>query len=336
MKKALFFLISLLIGIGLLALTANFIGWEEIISAFKFFSFKAGIIILSLTILTNLIRSLRWKTILKSQGYDIPFLRILEYYLSGGAISFFMPMVLFGGEIFRGYDLKEKYSVPWSKSIASVIIDRISEFTVYIIATVLGIVFFVANADLPSNKISISIFLFSFAIITLISIFYFKSFKKESILHFFLKKLKAETSDSAETAIEVEKEVFHYFKPNKKAMWQGLALSFLVELSLLARSFLVILFLGKNINILLAVSIGAFSSLAVLLPIPAAIGSHEMVQSFVFTALGLGAGTGAAYVLVLRGAEFALALIGLFLFFKFGIQFLESFLLKKIGKLFNQ
>lgn len=333
MKKVLFFLVSLLVGFGLLICTTSFIGWEKITLAFRFFSFKSGVIIVFLTALAILIRTWRWKMILNNQGYKIPVLRVLEYYLSGNAITFFMPMVIFGGEIFRGYDLKEKYNMPWSKSIASVVIDRISELTIYAVATILGMIFFVASSNLPSYKIGITIFSVFFLIIALIGFFYFKSFKKESIVHFFLKKINAQKSDGGETAIEVEKEIFRYFKPKKKIMWQGLGLSFLVELVLLARSFFLILFLGKSISIFLAVSIVAFSSLALTLPIPAALGSHDVVQSFVFTALGLGAGTGAAFVLVIRGAELILALIGLFFFFRFGIQFLQSFLLKKIGKL---
>lgn len=334
-KRVIFFFVSLSIGAGLLVWIIRAIGWEEIAVAFKFFSLTAGVIILFLTILANLIRSWRWQTILKSQGYSIPVLRILEYYLSGSAIGFFIPMFLFGGEIIRGYDLKEKYSMPWSKSIASVVIDRISEFTLYTVATILGIAFFIANANMPSYKIGITIFSLFLLIIASIGFFYFKCFKKESIIHFFIKKLNAQNSDGADTAIEVEKEIFRYFKPKKKNMWQGFGLSFLLELTLLARTYFLILFLGKSVSVFSAVSIVAFSSLALVLPIPAALGSHDAVQSFIFTALGLGAGTGAAFVMVIRGAELIAALIGLFFFFKFGVGILQSFLLKKIGKLFN-
>lgn len=336
MKKVLFFSVSLFIGAGLLVWIIRSVGWEEIELSFRFFSLKAGAAILSLTILANLVRSWRWQTILRNQGYNVPILRVLEYYLSGNAIGFFIPMVIFGGEIFRGYDLKEKYSIPWSKSIASVVIDRISEFTVYAIATILGIAFFIANASMPSYKLGIAIFSGFFLIIASICFFYFKSFKKESIIRFFLKKFHAQNSDGAETAIEVEKEIFRYFKPRKRIMWQGLGISLLLELTLLARTFLLILFLGKNISIFSAVSVVAFSSLALVLPIPAALGSHDAVQSFVFTALGLGAGTGAAFVLVIRAAELIVAVIGLFFFFKFGVQVLQSFLLQKIGKLVNR
>ena len=113
-------------------------------------------------------------------------------------------------------------------------------------------------------------------------------------------------------------------------MWEGMALSFLHILILLARTMLLVLFLGKEINVLLGVSIVAFSSLAILLPIPAAIGSHEAVQSFVFNYLGLGAGTGAAFALIIRAAELILALFGAVFFFKLGVQLLISMMVNKI------
>ncbi len=333
MRKFFLFLISLLIGSAIFVLIIKNIGWEKIELVFRVFSVKSGIVIFLLTILAVLVRAWRWKTILKSQGFNIPVFKVLEYYLSGNAITFFLPMVIFGGEIFRGYDLKEKYNMPWPKSIASVVIDRILELTIYTVAIILGLVFFIVYANALSNKMEIVISLAVFIIILFFSFFYFKSFKKESIVNFFLKKFKLKNYNGVDTAIEVEREIFKYFRPGKEAMWRGFGLSFLSESILLVRTFFLLLFLGKNIGILLAISIVAFSSLAVTLPIPAALGSHEAVQSFVFTALGLGASRGAAYVLVVRGAELAVALIGLIFFFRFGVQIFESILFRKIKKL---
>jgi uncharacterized membrane protein YbhN (UPF0104 family) len=216
-----------------------------------------------------------------------------------------------------------------------VVIDRILEITIYAIATVFGVVFFLFYASPPSYKAGLIIFSAVFLILALIGLFYFKSFKRESIIRFIFKKFNLRNMNGADTALEVEKEIFRYFRPKQTPMWRGFALSLLVILALWARTFLLILFLGKNISALLAISVVAFSSLALVVPIPAALGSHDAVQSFVFTALGLEAGTGAAFVLVIRGAELALALVGLFFFFRFGIQFLQSILLKKIGQLVN-
>lgn len=336
MKKFLLFLFSLLIGTTLFWWVFNHTGWKEIQIAFRGFSLRAGLLILFLTISSVLVRSLRWKTILKSQECEIPFLKILEYYLSGLTITFFFPMVIFGGEIFRGYDLKEKYSLPWSKSIASVIIDRILEITIYALVAIFGIIFFILKATFASVKIFLIIFLGTLFFLALIGIFYFKSFKKESIILSFLKIFNIKNSNGTDTMIDSEKEIFRYFRPNKKTMWQGFALSLLHELTLLARAIILLLFLGKEIDIFSAISVVAFSSLAMILPIPAALGSHEVVQSFIFDSLGLGANTAMAFVFIIRGVELMIALFGAVFFLRFGIQILESVILKKIARLIRQ
>jgi len=170
------------------------------------------------------------------------------------------------------------------------------------------VIFFLFYASHPSYRAGIFIFLIVFLVIGAISLFYFKSYRRESIIHFFLKKFNIKNTNGADTAMEVEKEIFQYFHPNKKLIWKGLGLSVLVEIVLWTRTYFLILFLGKSVSILLTVSVVAFSSLAIIAPIPAALGSHDAVQSFIFTALGLGAGTGAAFVMVIRGAELIMSL----------------------------
>ncbi len=323
MKKFLLFLFSFLIGGGLFWWILKTVGWGQIWLVFKTFSIQSGIIILALTVASVLIRSWRWKTILKSQGYNIPVLKVLEYYISGNSISFLMPMVIFGGEIFRGYDLKDKYSMPWSKSIASVIIDRILEITIYSIIIILGVIFFICRANFPSKEMGLIIFLIVFIIIVLMAIFYFRSFRKKSIIPFFFKKKNGTNSTNPETVVEIEKEILKYFRPKEKTMWEGFGFTVLSETALLFRTILLILFFGKSIGILSAVSILGFSSIATLLPIPAAIGSHEAVQTFVFTGLGLGAGAATAFTMILRGADLVVALFGVVFLFRFGFQFAQ-------------
>lgn len=332
MRKITLFLFSLLIGTALFALVIDSVGWNEIILAFGHFSVQGGLIILFLTFLSAIIRSLRWKTILKSEQCDIPFTKVCEYYLSGLSITFFFPMVLFGGEVFRGYDLKEKYSIPWSKSIASVIIDRILEITLYAITAIFGVALFILNAKFAPAKFSLVIFLAAFLIFAFVVIFYFKSFKKEGIISYLLRLFRLKNSNGVETMVDVEREILRYFRPRRKEMWVGLGLSFLHELTLLARAAFLIFFLGKGFNIFMTISIVAFSSLAMLIPIPAALGSHEAVQSFIFDSLGLGTNTAMAFVFIIRVADLIVGLFGLVFFFKFGIQILESIVFQKIAK----
>ena len=119
-------------------------------------------------------------------------------------------------------------------------------------------------------------------------------------------------------------------------MWQGFGLTLLTEFILLTRAFFLILFLGKYTGFFAALAVVAFSFLAVTIPIPAAIGSHEAVQSFIFNSLGLGANTGLAFVFIIRGVELTLALIGLTMFFRLGVELLQKFIFNKIKNLLNK
>ncbi len=108
-------------------------------------------------------------------------------------------------------------------------------------------------------------------------------------------------------------------------MWKGVGLSFLRAAVMYVRTWLLIVFLlGKGIGLLPALSILGFSYLAVMIPIPAALGSHEAIQTFAFNSLGLGASSATAFTMIIRGAELIIALAGIMILFKFGIGFIYT------------
>lgn len=326
MKKFLLFLFSLLIGIGLFSWIIRTVGWQEIKEAFLVFTGWQGMAILGLTILMALVGTWKWKEILKGGGTEISFRNLLKPYLSGFSIMYLFPLMMLGGEIFRGYILKEKNGVPWSKGMASVIIDRILEWTANLVVVFFGVLFFLFTIGFPPIKLGIifgGVFLLFTAAVTF---FYFKSFKRESMVRFFIRR-------DSNQPLEVEKEIFNFFKPKEKSMWKGFGLSFLRAGIMFIRAWLLIFFLGKNIGALLALSILGFSYLAVMIPIPAAIGSHEAVQAFAFNSLGLGAGVGTAFTMLIRGAELIIALAGIFILFRLGIDLLKNTLFKKVERI---
>src|SRR3989344_2449138 len=120
MKKILLFFASLFVGSGLLVWTINAVGLNRIQEAFLAFSYQQGAVILFLTLLIIFIGAWKWKVILKSQGHDLPIRKLTTLYFAGFSISYLFPIFIFGGELFRGHILKEKFSVPQEKAIASV------------------------------------------------------------------------------------------------------------------------------------------------------------------------------------------------------------------------
>jgi len=331
MRKFLLFLVSLLVGIGIFIWIGRTVGWQEIKNAFLVFTGWQGLVIFGLTLLMILIGNWKWKEILRGENVKISFRNLLNPYLAGFSVMFLAPILLLAGEFFRGYVLKEKNAIPWSKGMASVFIDRILEWTTNLVVIFFGVLIFLLIIGLPPLKLLIifgGVFLF-FA--GGISYFYLKTFKRESMARAILRILGLAKSNRASLILEAETEIFNFFKPKKKAMWRGFGLSFLRAGAMYLRAWLLILFLGKSISALPVLSILGFTYLAVMIPIPTALGSHEVIQTFAFNSLGLGLSAATAFTMIIRGAELIIALVGIIILYRLGIGLIRNTLFKKIN-----
>ena len=331
MKKFLLFLLSLTIGTALFIWIFRMVGWQKIGNVFLVFTGWQGIIILILSFLTALIGAWKWAEALKETGAKVPFQDVWRAHLAGFSIRFLAPIIVVGGEFFQGYILKKKNSVPWSQGMASIIIDRILEWTVNLIIVFLGGLFFLSIIGFPSLKLIIifgSIFLI---FLLVLSFFYFKAFKRESIVSFFSRIFSRKISLNNNYPLEIEKNIFNFFGFKKASMWRILGLNFLRAGVMLLRTWLLIVFLGKNITFFSSLPILGFTYLAVAIPIPAALGSHELVQAFAFDSLNLGIAVAAAFTMIIRGAELIVAFTGIIVLFRLGIFLIKDTIFNKLG-----
>jgi len=331
MKKLLLFLASLLIGIALFIWIGKAIGWQEIKSAFLAFTGWQGIVILAVTLLIILIGNWKWLEILKGEGVEISFRGLLRPYVAGFSVMFLAPVLFWGGEVLRGYILKKRNAVPWTKGMSSIIIDRILEWTTNLIVIFLGVLIFLSIIGLPPAKIAL-IFGGAFLIFASgITYFYFKAFKRESVVEIILRMFGLKRLGEKSAIIKTEQEIFNFFKYKKKSLGKVFGLSLLRAGMAYLRVWLLILFLGKKIALIPALSVLGFTYLAAMIPIPTALGSHEVLQTLAFSSLGLGASTAAAFTMLIRGAELIFALVGMTVLFRLGISILKNTFLEKLN-----
>ena len=161
--------------------------------------------------------------------------------------------------------------------------------------------------------------------ILLLLLLYMRLFQKRSVVSFFWKENGG--------VQEAEQEIFRFFQVDNAAFWEGAALSLLKSVIGIVRAAVIIFFFGKGVALLPAVTAQGFYYLAALVPIPAALGSHEVLQIFAFGAFGLGAGTGAAFALVVRAIEILFAGAGLILLSHFGLSLFIRLMFRKGAKL---
>jgi uncharacterized protein (TIRG00374 family) len=263
-----------------------------------------------------------WKVILKGLGIDISFKEIFESFLAGFSIMYLFPPFLFGREIFRGYFLKKKKSISWSKAMTSTLIDRVLDFTSEFIFILFGIIFFLFFIGIPPKRFLIILggaFLFS---LSCLSFFYFKILKRESFISFLVRPISKRTN----SPLEVERPLFDFFKIKNKYLWQGYILTFFEKMIEFLKTWLLISFLGEFAGFFPTLSILSFYYLVAMIPIPVQLGSQELTQAFLFGKFGLGMGKGVAFSILDKGAQLIFAFFGILTFFKIGIGFLkESF-----------
>jgi len=335
MKKLFLFLISLFVGIGIFLWIGKTVGWQEIKSALLIFTGFHGIVIFIFTFLIMMLGAWRWQEILIAQNVRVSFFDFFKSFLAGFSVMFLAPVLLWAGEVFRGYILRRKNKVSWTQVMTSVFIDRVLEWTVNLIVIVLGSLYFLYKIGLPSRNLLI-IFGTVFSVFFLaISYFYFKVLKRESIIHFLFKISGFKNSKKDNALFETEKQIFDFFRWENKKLQKTLTISFLRAGAMLLRAWVLIIFLGKNIGLLSSLSILGFTYLASMIPIPTSLGSHEAIQSFAFSSLGLNVSTATVFTMIIRAAELLFALAGLVIVLKTGVVFIKNLFFKKIEKLEN-
>ena len=333
MKKVLLFFISLAVGSALLFAVVQKTGWEDVKSVFLSFSGWDGLIILGLSVLMMVVGNWRWREVLKGQGINIPFFPLLEIYFAGFFVMFLAPIIFFGGETLRAYLIRKKYSVSWDPAVASVVVDRMVELTVYVAVILVGVSYFVFSTGFNFSGFNLVLGSVLALFVAGIFLFYSKCFKKQSILKFFAGIFKPELNDGK--PFELEQEFFKVLKPTGKFFWRIVILSFLRCGIMLARSWVLLFFFGKAIGFFPAVSVLSFSYLAQMIPIPTALGVHETFQALVFSVLGIGSFIAPVFAMIIRGGDLLMALIGMIFLFHFGFYLAKDVLFKKIEAFAN-
>ena len=328
MKRLGLFIIFLIGGGILFSWIITHVGWEEILRIALEFSPEKWLLILFLSVLMMVLGVVRWRGILQSKHEHISFWAAFRLYLAGYSLIFFAPMVVLGGETFRAYALKESTTISFSKSFSSVIIERILELTAHFFVVVLGLLIVALQSSAEESRFFLWIVFLVGIFGIAIFVFYVRSLWGRGFLSLFIRNTGGNLK-------EAEKEIIDFFRWRNPGFRQGLLLSILRNSIALLRTWLLVFFLTGSWNVLHALSILGFYYLALLVPTPASLGSHDVLQVFAFQAFGFSASLGAAFVLIIRTAEFLIALVGIFFLFIAGIKIVRTIVSRRVENLFS-
>ena len=304
--------VSFIVGILLFGSVFSYVNYQKLAQVILRFSWWKFIIFLIVSSLVLIITTIRWQLILSAKGYKVPFDRLLQYRLAGFGFSYLTPVAEVGGAPFRAYLLKQE-GVPFSQALVTVILDNFIEITSQGFLVTLGVLAFLSHFGLSHHlegvlAISAIIFLVftswilwrlkkgKLLLVPLVSFLHKKSFFK-SLVHF-------------------DKCFVEFFSQHKDTALDTFLLSIASFISSILEVGVLLYLMGYWLGLLNTFLIKIIFNIAILFPVPAALGVSEWAQASFFSTTIAGKSVGFAFSILTKAKNlfYAFAGIGLFVY----------------------
>lgn len=331
MKKTLFFIISSVLGITLLAGVVYKVGWDSIVHAVGSFSILELSIVVGLAFVQQSVTVWRWHLILKSQGYDLSYIRLFAAKLVGFAMDYTTPTPNVGGEAIRAYVVKKDSGVNFSTGLASVIIDKVMDFSYALPFVIAGVAYALLRFDLTASYV-LFLVLVAIAFVFLMIFFYARTLSQKrffsTIMRFFQLHRVGFMARLIEKMRTFEDMIIDFFRDHRKVFYIGLGFSLLSGVIAIFQYYLILRFFDLEVTLFTVLVVVTLTILTYLLPIPGSLGSQEAGLALIFSFLGLGAQTGIAFSFVIRVPEVIKVAVGYGYLSHFGIRLTKKMLAK--------
>ncbi len=328
------YVLSGIIGFGLLAGVLYFVGWREILAEMHALG-AAGILgVIGNVLLAMAAWVLCWWIILYSYGIRIPFQRIVGARMSGYAVSYLTPTLYFGGEPFRALLIADSTVAPTTRIFATIIVERFLGGLSMIVFILVGGFQAIISPNIPWHGKRLLIigtaFITFWILVGLID--FAGNFKWISRAIRLIGRVIPRWSDPLDRAAtkvaETEDEVYHAFTSH----WKGTLLAFLVQV--LATFFIYmrpqvffhfssgVHFTFPQLSLLFSFNI-LLSSFLWITPGGLGTGEAGLIGIFRFVAPQVPSEGVVAYSLVFKFAEAILVAVGVYYLFSRGLAYFQ-------------
>ncbi len=341
-KSALFFLITLTLGIVFFLVISGRVDWGNVatsLSLIKPWQFFL-LFVLNLGILGAM--TLSWREVLRYIGYKLPRRKLWRILVVGFTISFLTPVAFIGGEALNLYLLKREFKIPWRRGISSLIVFKLADFILHILFVMVGLMFFFALSGFGSLKPIFFFILVPSIILVLIIYLLIQISRKKSVvqpLFRFFKLNRFIANHKIANLAKEEKEIMTFFDFRKRRSWSLLSFTLLKFLITWGQAYCLLFFLTGETSPISALIIYSFAGLSILFLLPATLGSLEFLQILAFSSLGFGSDAAVSFSLVWRGMRLLICALSAGYFFYFASQILETKIVsfsRKLKKIFKR
>ena len=299
-------------------------GWKNILGFYK--NFNGWLLLAYFCIICTIYTLLtwRWTVILRSRGHKVPFHKLFIYRIIGQAINFFTPGPRVGGEPTQA-SLLGKHNVEFTEGLSTIMIDKIIDTTTCGVLFIIGAVLVSMKYALP-HAADVYLMIGGIIFLLFIGLFYYQMLHdKHFFLHIFrflrMNNTKNETLNKIEKKIEdIEIIMIQFYKHDKKTFVYTLFITLLTWAVMFLEYKTATTLLGLNLGFIQLFFVITFIGLAILFPIPMAVGVLEAGQVSAFGMIGLAGSGGVALAFLVRMKDFIWAIVGLILMAMFGFD----------------
>jgi hypothetical protein len=261
----------------------------------------------------------RWWIILSALGQSVPYLTLSAYRLSAFAVSYFTPGTQFGGEPLQILLLRNRDSVPGSVGGASVALDKAIELLGNFTFLAFGAVV-IARFEFFSDRSANLLQLVALGLLLLPAFFLVAAWRGKRPATWLLHRLPAGLTTRfpvlqrmTSLTERVENQVVAFCQGHAVALIGSMFVSLVTWVMLLIEYWLMLRFLGINLNLFQTIAVLTIARFSFLVPLPGALGALEVGQVLALNSLGYSSAQGFSLALLIRARDLVFGAAGLLL-----------------------
>lgn len=306
---------SIVLGIVLLIIVLLKYPFKDVASTFSHVTPKLLIAYLCVSFSIMMLFAIRWRFVLKTLGYKVPFIDVFGFRVIEYGISYITPSGKAGGEPVRAA-LLMKRGICFKEGLSTVFADKTIELSVSLLFFIFGILTLALGYALPAG-LNVILILLSALLLFMIWKFYSRILRGKPVfvaLFRFLRLHKVKFLAKYQQAIvEFEQPIIKFYTEEKKAFFIALGLSILSLCLSLVEYKLVLLMLGIDAPLSVIFMVLSVVGIAFLVPVPMGLGSLEAFQAALFSVLGIGSASGIGLAMITRARDLLWVMVAVIL-----------------------
>ena len=276
---------------------------------------QIGIILIINTLVIGLMTA-RWWIIVRAENPSIPFLPLVGYRLSVFGLSYFTPGPQVGGEPLQVIYLQRNHGVSYARATAAVIMDKLLEFLVNFILIGVGAWAIVRVGLVSGNGVRLHLSLIGLAVLLILPIIYIILLYRGivPVSRFLLRQtIIQKNHQGIRLTIVAERMASAFCRKHLRAMFLAVTVSLLSILGIAIEYYLMVRFLGVQLNAVQVFAALTTMQIAFLMPLPGGLGALEASQVIAFNAFRQPASAAISLTLLMRARDILNGGIGLLL-----------------------